>query len=403
MTMTGFRASVTAGHPVTLSGSVIGAPPGGGVVLYERPYPYRVIADCGRTLTAANGSFSFIVFPDRDARYGAFLVGTAARAVVRVAVTGRTITKLKALSLGRAKVTLVVFHPRDLRWGHARVRWSFASGLHRRFVAAPSTRTVRLSPYVIVLSTTIALPAGRFRWRGLLSCSRRPRVGGSAPPAGLRRARLSRRGLSPGGLSRARRRRRAEAYLAGGPDARRSLWSTARAACRASMSTRTFITASVVKAMLLVAYLRRLTRSVSAGRLRQQLVPVPDDPRLGQLSRDPVLVDRRRRRALFGRAAPPECPTSRSPASGAPRELSPADQAVLLRDGLADSVRVRRLRALPALDDRRLESWGIPAIATPAWLQGVLQGGLAEHRARAAGASDRATGGASPHRSPSRS
>ena len=46
------------------------------VVLYERPYPYRVRQLVGSTLTAANGSFSFIVFPDRDARYSATLVGT---------------------------------------------------------------------------------------------------------------------------------------------------------------------------------------------------------------------------------------------------------------------------------------------------------------------------------------
>ena len=145
---------------MTISGSVIGGLPNEGVVLYEGLYPYRVMRRVGRTVTDANGSFSFTVSPDRDARYRAVLVGTPARGVVRVTVIGRSITKLKALSLGRAKVTLVVFHPRDLHWGHASVQWSFAIGSRGAFNRAPTTRTVRLSPYVTVRSpAAIGLPA----------------------------------------------------------------------------------------------------------------------------------------------------------------------------------------------------------------------------------------------------
>src|SRR6185437_8639974 len=110
VTLKASRASVPAGHPVTISGSVIGERPNGGVVLYERRYPYRVMRLVGRTVTDASGSFSFTVAPDRDALYSAILVGARARAVVRITVIARTITKLRALSLGRAKVTLIVFH-----------------------------------------------------------------------------------------------------------------------------------------------------------------------------------------------------------------------------------------------------------------------------------------------------
>ena len=39
------------------------------------------------------------------------------------------------------------------------------AGTESGFRPAPPTRTVKLSPYVIVLYTSVALPAGDYRWR----------------------------------------------------------------------------------------------------------------------------------------------------------------------------------------------------------------------------------------------
>jgi hypothetical protein len=162
------RLSVS-GHRVVLSGQATGVPTGSIVQLYRSAYPYRAAVPVQTTVTQADGSFTFAVFPDRDTRYLVTLAGGAVRALVQVHVTGRSLTKVKALSLGRARVTVVVFHPQDLRWGDAPTSWWFASGYRGAFRRAPGTRTVKLSPHATVLSTMVALPAGHFRWRACFS------------------------------------------------------------------------------------------------------------------------------------------------------------------------------------------------------------------------------------------
>jgi hypothetical protein len=145
-----------------LSGQAASVSAGGIVRLYSSAYPYPPAALVQTTVAQADGSFVFMVFPDRDTRYRVTVAGGGPSALVQVDVIGVALTKVKALSLGRARVTIVVFHPRDLRWGAARVTWWFASGYHRDFMRSPATHTVRLSPYVIVLESTVALPAGHF-------------------------------------------------------------------------------------------------------------------------------------------------------------------------------------------------------------------------------------------------
>ncbi len=61
------------------------------------------------------------------------MAGGQTSADVEVDVTGLVITKVQALALGRAQVTLVVFHPRDLQWSGATVQWWFASGARGAF------------------------------------------------------------------------------------------------------------------------------------------------------------------------------------------------------------------------------------------------------------------------------
>jgi hypothetical protein len=246
-----------SGQRVALAGQVTGADSGSAVGLYQSRYPYPTASLVATAATSADGSFAFTVFPDRDTRYRVVLLDTTASALVQVHVGGRTITKVKALALGRARVTIVVFHPRDLRWGDARVRWSFASG-GDRFVAAPATRTRKLSPYVATLSTTATLPAGRFRWRACFhapgdralenprrppGCSGRGYRGGGRLPVGF-----------PGPMAIAR----AQRYLRGQTGRTAFAVVDSEGRLEGVHVHWTFITGSVVKAMLLVAYLRRL-------------------------------------------------------------------------------------------------------------------------------------------------
>jgi hypothetical protein len=251
-------ARVLGGHPVALSGQMTGAPAGSVVRLYASPYPYPVATLVATTVAGPDGSFSFTVLPDRNTHYRVNVVGTGAVALASVEVTGRASTTVRALSLGRARVTIVVFHPRDLLWGGAPVQWSFAAGTRGAFRSTSATVAHRLSPFATSLATTVTLPAGQFHFRACLrapdanalldpqqppGCQGRGYVGGGSLPVGF-----------PGPAAIAR----AEAYLS--KRVGRTALAVVDSEGRLSGVNvhRTFVTGSVVKAMLLVAYLRRL-------------------------------------------------------------------------------------------------------------------------------------------------
>src|SRR5258707_779114 len=113
----------------------------------------------------ADGPCALAVTPDRETLYSIAAAGAPGAAAIEVEIDAKVVTRVKAMPLGRAAVTIRVFHPEDLRWRGARVGWSFKGGARGRFAAAAPTRAVRVSPYVVALKTTIRLPAGRFAWR----------------------------------------------------------------------------------------------------------------------------------------------------------------------------------------------------------------------------------------------
>lgn len=241
-----------------ISGTAAGQPPGASVQLYSSPYPYRASPLAASTTIGAGGEFSFSVAPDRNTRYQVRLPATYATAQVSVSVVPRTLIKVRALPLGRAGVTIVLFHPSDLSWGGATVSWSFASAAAAGFSAAPSTRTIAVSPHVAVLRTAIALPAGRFRFR---ACLRAPGVAALADATRVRGCRgrgYEGGGTLPVGFPAPAAIARAAAYISarGGREAFAVVDSEGRESGY-NMDWR-FTTASVVKAMLLTAYLRRL-------------------------------------------------------------------------------------------------------------------------------------------------
>jgi hypothetical protein len=252
-------AQVTGGQAATLSGKLTGAPAGSVVRLYASPYPYPVASLTATTASGADGSFSFTVRPDRSTRFRVTVPSTGAQALVEVDVVAKAFLKIKPAPFGSALITVVVFHPRDLQWAGARVDWSVSPGFPpASFVRAPSTRARRLSPYVIALRTQVALPAGPFRFqaclhapnaRALLStwsgpgCNGLGFTGGGSLPQGF---------PGPGAIARA------TSFLS------RRVGRTAFAVVDSEGRVsgvrihETFNTASVVKAMLLVGYLRRL-------------------------------------------------------------------------------------------------------------------------------------------------
>jgi hypothetical protein len=255
-TLTASAKAIASGGLVTLSGQSA-APDGTPVQLDEIPYPFRQPVASPMTTVAANGSFSFTVRPDRNTRYEA-IVGGVHSALVEVDVVGLTITKVRALPLGRAQVTIVVFHPRGLHWGHANVRWSFASPPHAAFTAAPATTVYRLSPYVIVLKTTVTLPAGWFHWRACFHAPDDQALLSPRRPPGCSGRGYHGAGRLPVGFPGPAAVSRAASYLRSRTG--RTAFAVVDSEGRLSGVNVhwTFLTASVVKAMLLVEYLRRL-------------------------------------------------------------------------------------------------------------------------------------------------
>jgi hypothetical protein len=252
------RTHLVGSGIVELLGSATGVPQGTTVRLVRSPYPYHHSIPTARTTTGPNGGFTFEVHPDRNTAYRAYLTGSLVPAEVKVGVAPRTIVKVKALPLGRAGVTIVIFHPRDLRWGHQRVTWWFGHGRRGRFKDRQRNRSHKVSPYVTVLSTKITLPAGRYHWR---VCFHPPGAGAllnPQRPRGCSGVGYWGRSSLPEGYPGSKAFSRAQSYLNHRTGRTAFAFVDSEGREFGMHENWTFVSASVVKAMLLVAYLRRL-------------------------------------------------------------------------------------------------------------------------------------------------
>jgi hypothetical protein len=249
---------VRAGHSVRLTGRIVDPLGRRAVNLEVSPYPYSGAARTFSTTAAPDGTFAFVRFPDRNTRYRVMLAGTAATARVQVEVAYPVRFIVKALPLGHEQVTIIVPHPRGLYWFGARVRWWFALGYHGRFFAEPATHSHESRRGLVLQSKTISLPAGHFRFK---ACFNAPATGAllnPGRPAGCQGRGYAGSGEAPYGFPSPRAVNAAASYLAG--RAGRTAFAVVDSQGRLSgvHVHWTFVTASVVKAMLLVAYLRQL-------------------------------------------------------------------------------------------------------------------------------------------------
>jgi hypothetical protein len=253
------KSRVAAGAPVTLSGRVQGEVAPVKVDLYSIPWPYRAHTLVASTTTAADGSFSFRRNPGLNTRYHAVISGSHVHAVASVGVVARVIQWEKALPLGRAKIVVVLFHPRNLSWRGAKVGWWFAPG-KSRFFQGTSTHAHRLSQTKLVLVKTLRLPAGFYKWRACFHAPGVKAIEDPRRPPGCTGQGFRGHASLPAGFPNSAAITRAERYLAsrGGHTALAVVDTEGR--MHGVNVNDQFITGSVVKAMLLVAYLRRLDR-----------------------------------------------------------------------------------------------------------------------------------------------
>jgi hypothetical protein len=374
LTLHASSTEVRSGAQLTLSGQATEIVPGTQVALYQSAYPYTSESPAGTSTTDAAGAFSFTVSPQLDTRYRAVVAGTTIQASTEVDVTEPVVVRVKALPLGKAAIRVLVYHPASLLWGKRQVRWSFATG--RRFHSARSTRTRRLGPNLIALYTTVKLPAGRFRWRACFNADEDQAVENSQRPP-----RCSGRGYrgwgrlpygypSPGAI------RSAASYLASRQG--RTAFAVMDSEGRLSgvHIHWTFVSASVVKAMLLVAYLRRLDAmgqhnvdatsnsflypmiNVSDNNAATQTWSIVGDSGLYEVARAAGMTDF----SIVG--------------IWANAQISPADQAKFFfeMDRLIPKEFVGYARNLLSTI-AGYESWGIPAIARPRGYQVFFKGG----------------------------
>jgi hypothetical protein len=357
---------------IALSGQ---APPGSQVSLYESPYPYPPARRIADTTAAADGSYSLATVVDRNTRFYATAPGAATSAVVQVTVLGKTVIRVKALKLGRAEVTIVLFHPADLRWGGARVHWWFASG-GGAFAPAQSTRAYTLSPSVAVLRTIVALPAGHFRWRACFTAPGVHALADPTTPRGCTGRGYHGHGSLPHGFPGPRAVARAASYLAG--RAGRTAFAVVDTEGRltgVNVHWR-FSTASVVKAMLLVAYLRRLHEmgqhfvDATSNSFLYPMIHISDN---NAATRCWSIVGDGRLYALAYAAGMTDFSVTGSWGTAL---LSPADQARYFfeMDSLIPPEFVGYARFLLSTIEPS-QSWGIPVIARPLGYQTFFKDG----------------------------
>jgi hypothetical protein len=250
--------AVTLGQHLTLSGNV-GSARALPVKLYGRTYPDTVGTLIATKRASADGSFSFAYRPERDTSYYVQASNGASSVPVFVDVKARALVATKTV-FGQAVVRVRVEHPPDLDWDGAPVRWAFASN-HAQFVSAPVTRTVRVAPDVDVLTARATLKPGPFRWKACFQAPGADDLEDPDPPPNCHGQGFSGSGSIPrvvGGFPTRASIAAAERYLAG----RQGRHALAVINTKGQISgvdlDKQFITGSVVKAMLLVAYLRRL-------------------------------------------------------------------------------------------------------------------------------------------------
>jgi hypothetical protein len=259
LTLSASPKLVTHHRAVVLTGNLAGAPAGTTIDLDESPYPHHGRDQIATTVTDAQGDFSFTAHPDRNTRYTAIVASTGASLTVLVEVELKRVIKVRALSLGRAVITVLVFHPRDVRWNGVRAQWSFAGrGPAGPFTPGAPTHARRLGPNVTLLRTIVTLPAGRFRWRVCLSARAVGAFDFPQRPRGCSGLGYHGRGYLPVGFPGPGAIARARAYLASRAGVTAFAVVDSEGRLDGVNLHRTFITGSVVKAILLVAYLRRL-------------------------------------------------------------------------------------------------------------------------------------------------
>ncbi len=262
-------AVFTFGSSTVVSGTVSDEPAGVAGLALELladPYPYRSFHPVAMGQTDAGGSYGFSIKPRRDTRYRVRVAGpvSARSRIVPVTVDERVRSRVRPLPHGRVEVVVDTTHPSDLRWGGRKVLWYLGRGPGRDVRRVKTTRSRPIRPSSTRLRAILPVPrAGRFRWAACLDVASRHALGppGTHPRCGARRfnggvhALYQGAGRAPFGYPAKGSIAAAARYLARRAGIHSFAVIGSENRMYGSEIHRRFVSASVVKAMLLVAYL----------------------------------------------------------------------------------------------------------------------------------------------------
>ena len=256
---------------------------GRGRATAAEPLPVQGFVDAAHVTTAGDGTFAF----DRAAGSQHALSRRRGRAqpataIAEVAVTGSVRPRRPAQPQASARAACgcccAISHSRHFRWRGERVFWYVRRAARQVFTLVARTRAGEPWRGLTVASATIIPPARRFDFRACLGPRDLAGIGRAAGRPALPAPRFK-PGRGRAACVRGQGSRRARIPAAGG-DRRGAPLSRApfrqhrvrrhrrrRPAVRRA-DARRFSSASVVKAMLLVAFLRRLARIAAWTRAR---------------------------------------------------------------------------------------------------------------------------------------
>ncbi len=297
------KDEIVFGHSTTISGKLVGEPisnAGQTLRLRASPHPFDSFSTIDTATTGADGSYTFTVTPDRNTIYRVVTESApATRSPDRtITVDERLRKQLAYLRFGRVHAGFASRHPDDLDWGGQTVYWFVARRSSDSFKLVEKTRTREVSPGVTRFGATFAVPEGRFRY---LACFDAPGERAMDRPAvhahckhddhvAANLGQYHGRGDAPAGFPFAAAVSRARSFITGRSGVASFAVMDSEGRLHGLHLHRRFISASVVKAMLLVAYLRKLDQQhkslSSQGRsLLYRMIHVSDNSAASEVQR----------------------------------------------------------------------------------------------------------------------
>ncbi len=278
-------AELTLGAEMTVAGALVeagNAVPAAVVALQADSYPFRGYATIARQRTAEDGSFSFTgLRPDRNMRVRVVLEGASAAAPAQgptlasqqlsVIVDPDVAVNARRLGPGATRLSIRVRHTPLGDPAAVLTRWFVAAAGTHDFTLAATTSSRELSAGVTYASATIDPPSKRFSYR---VCMNPPWERAMGPAASHQpcpdNERTERGGTPPPGFQGEGSGTPVAAYPSAGAIAAAARYLASRAGSTSFAVVNSagglsgarlhehFETASVVKVMMLVAYLQML-------------------------------------------------------------------------------------------------------------------------------------------------